>query len=272
MATANEASTQNKNQTSEETVMENVNTGVTVPAVECVEAEVVAEETTAVEELAVIKTDTHLLPIEKLNLNLEAYELNGEAKRMRAELIEDIKNAERHTILALFYYIKVGKRLISIKKTFHGQKGEYTKFLASIGIHERKAQRYSNIAADKRFATMSEEDMNQLHRFTQNQLEQLTKLKDEEFKKAIGDTNFQLPKKGGSNGGGKPTNCIIDDALYQTFMAKDKAYVINEYNTLLLKYNELEKKLSESVVIEADVIGTIDTAANMYTVDAKEVA
>ncbi|MBV5278093.1 MAG: hypothetical protein J0647_03470, partial [Campylobacteraceae bacterium] len=251
---------------------ENVETVVTVPVMECVEAEVVVEETTAVEELAVIKTDTHLLPIEKLNLNLEAYKLNGEAKRMREELIEDIKNAERHTILALFYYIKVGKRLISIKKTFIGQKGEYTKFLASIGMHERKAQRYSNIAADERFAAMSEEDMNQLHRFTQNELEQLSKFEDKKFKEAIGDTNFKFDKKGGSNDAKKPSECIIDDALYATFMAKDKAYVINEYNDLLSKYDKLEKQLKAAVVIEADVISTIDPTANMYTLDAKEVA
>lgn len=266
MTNSSAAAAQNKNQTSGDITVENVET------VECVEADMAVEETIAIEESLVIKTDIPLLPIEQLNRNIAVYELTDKEQQMREQLIDDIKNAEHHTILALFYYLKVGKRLITIKASLSGIKGRYTKFLESIGMHERKAQRYMKIAKDERFSNMDEEEIKRLHHLTQNQLEALTKFKDDAFYAAIRDTNFELPKKGSSNGSGKDVDYVIDDTLYQTFMDKDKKYVINEYNALLKKFIQLQQQLSESVVIEADVIANIDSTANVYTTDVMEVA
>ncbi len=186
-----------------------------------------------------------LLPIEKLTQNIEKFKLSENETKMRNDILDDLERAEFYTIASLYHYIKIGKKLIIIKEKLKGRKNRYTQFIASIGMNERTAQRYSKIASDNRFVSMTENEVKRLYHINQSKMIQMTKFSDDDFKKAIEDEDYVFPTKKISSPS-MGTDIVIDKELYKTFLEKPKAFIINEYNHLLIEFN----KLNNTVEVE----------------------
>lgn len=185
-------------------------------------------------------TTSYLLPIEKNSQNLDKFELSTKEKDMREEVVADLEKAQLYTVTSLYYFIKVGYRLIKIKENLKSKKGRFKKFIDSIGMNERTAQRYMKIAGDKRFKAMTENELKQLYHLTQGKMLLMTTFTDEEFNKAIHDEDYIFPSKT-QKSSTMPSGFVIEQDMYDKLMKADKAFVINEYNSLLKKYLELEK-------------------------------
>lgn len=183
-----------------------------------------------------------LLPIEKVSYDMS--NLNEKEKEIRNTLLEDLGKAQYFTIVSLYYYVKVGKKLIDIKTKREKYEGSLQRIIQSVGLNERTAYRYMKIAKDDRFSMMDEKQFKSLHHLTQNKMILMTKFDDTEFYKAINDedyvfnTNTKKPKV-------KPKSYSITDELYQQLITSDKDYIVRMYDSLykekLSLLDELEK-------------------------------
>jgi len=182
-----------------------------------------------------------LLPIERIDDEIDLEQLNYNEKELRKILLDDLKKAQFYTVLSLYYYIKVGLNLLNIQKQRENHKGSLQRIIQSVGLNERTAYRYVAIAKDGRFAKMTEEQFKSLHHLTQSKMIMMTKFKDEAFYSAINDEDFVFPTKKKMIEIG--TDIKFDKGVFETFKTKSKEYVINEYNNLYIKYIELENKL-----------------------------
>ena len=182
--------------------------------------------------------DSELLPINKCNEKVDESDLNEKEILLRNDIICNIEKAQYHTVSATYYYIKVGAKLILIKNRLSNKR--YLSFINSIGFSERTAQRYCKIAKDKRFAQLTENEIKKVHHLTQNKMVMMTKFSNDDFDKALNDSDYQF--KINKKTQQKPKDYVIDNEKYNTFTISDKAYIINEYNSLLQKFQQLEKE------------------------------
>jgi hypothetical protein len=133
--------------------------------------------------------------IEVLSDNISSFGLTDDEIKFRDELIDDLKLAETLITQSLYIYIRIGLKLVSIKNKLISKKGRYTKFLASIGFNERKAQRYMELATHNRYIQMSEDEIKSLHHIPQTRLIEMVKYDDETFYTAVNDSKYKFPKK-----------------------------------------------------------------------------
>ncbi len=196
-------------------------------------------------------TVTSLLPIEKLNIDLVEFGLTTNEEELRSGIIDDLQKAQFFAVASLYHYIRVGAKLAKVKYQLNGKKGRYTNFIKSVGINERTAHRYVTIASDKRFLEMTENEFKKLYHITQSKMIKMTKFKEDKFYEAINDEDFEFEttKKEFK----KPSDCIIDDDMFNIFMKRDKAYIINEYNSLLSSF-----KNSENVIEVSDTTKEVE--------------
>jgi len=185
-------------------------------------------------------TNDNRLPIDIHNENIKTFKLEESEIKKRETLIEDLRNAQKFTVNALYHYIQFGNKLNGIKDTL--VKGRFILFLKSIGINERTAQRYMKIAKDKRFLDMNENELTKTFHLTQTKMIKMVEFDDKEFNEALSDEKYEFESKKNTEKS-IPKDFIIDKKLYQIFLEKSKDYVINEYNTLYEKYSNLEKEL-----------------------------
>jgi len=185
----------------------------------------------------------NLLPIEKVNKSNDLSDLTKEEKVLRETLLVDLENAQFYTVVTLYHYVKVGKKLLDIKKQRANQKGSLKRIIQSIGMNDRTAFRYMKIAKDERFLNMDKEQFKSLHHLTQSKMMLMTEFKDKNFYEAINDEDYIFPKKKKKIEMGDDIE--FDKALYETFKEKPKDYIINEYNTLYIQLIELENKIKE---------------------------
>ena len=186
-----------------------------------------------------------LLPIQKENDSMDLESLNSNEVKLRETLLGDLEKAQFYTVASLYYYIKVGKKLLNIKEQRKNQKGSLQRIIQSIGLNERTAYRYMKIAGDRRFAKMTEDHFKSLHHLTQGKMTMMIAFDDTKFYKAITDENFKFQKKEKKITMGSDIKFGKD--LFETFAENSKAYVINEYNTLYMKFVELKSKINMEV-------------------------
>jgi len=200
----------------------------------------------------VIVDDTkvdELLPIDKINQSKDLSVLNSEEKKLRNTLLDDLEKAQYYTVVALYHYVKVGKQLLHIQKLRSNKPKSLKRIIESVGLNERTAFRYMKIAKDERFVKMTESQFKSLHHLTQSKMITMTKFEDEEFYEAINDEDFLFPTK--KKEIKMDSDLVIEKNLYETFLDKPKAYVINEYNSLLIKYNRLEESIQSENISNA---------------------
>jgi len=201
-------------------------------------------DTTQVVVIDESKVDS-LLPIQRENESMDLKSLNSNEVKLRETLLDDLEKAQFYTVVSLYYYIKVGKKLLNIKEQRKNQKGSLQRIIQSIGLNERTAYRYMKIAGDRRFAKMTEDHFKSLHHLTQGKMTMMIAFDDTKFYKAITDENFKFQKKEKKITMGSDIKFGKD--LFETFAENSKAYVINEYNTLYMKFVELKSKINMEV-------------------------
>ncbi len=199
-------------------------------------------DTTTVVVIDESKIDS-LLPIQREDESMDLASLNSSEVKLRETLLDDLEKAQFYTVASLYYYIKVGKKLLNIKETRKNQKGSLQRIIQSVGLNERTAYRYIKIASDSRFAKMTEEHFKSLHHLTQGKMTMMVGFKDDKFYEAINDEEFPFPKKEKKITMGDDIEFGKD--LFETFTVNSKAFVINEYNTLYIQFIELENKMKE---------------------------
>ena len=194
--------------------------------------------------------------IEVLSDNIATFGLTDDEIKFRDELIDDLKLAETLITQSLYIYIRIGLKLVSIKSKLISKKGRYTKFLASIGFNERKAQRYMELATHNRYIQMSEDEIKSLHHIPQTRLIEMIKYDDETFYTAVNDSKYKFPKK-------------------QTADEKEAA-LQKEYDTLKfnnVSFNDFKEYLKDTKLNLVKIIDTtISQTKNMVdmpTVDGK---
>lgn len=185
--------------------------------------------------------------IEVLSDNIATFGLTDDEIKFRDELIDDLKLAETLTMQSLYIYIRIGLKLVSIKSKLISKKGRYTKFLASIGFNERKAQRYMELATHNRYIQMSEDEIKSLHHIPQTRLIEMIKYDDETFYTAVNDSKYKFPKK-------------------QTADEKEAA-LKKEYDTLKfnnVSFNDFKEYLKDT---KLNLVKIIDTTISQNKVD-----
>lgn len=187
-------------------------------------------------------TNDYRLPIDIYNENIKNYELEDNEIKKRDTLIEDLRNAQKFTVNALYHFIQFGNKLNGIKDTL--DKGRFIPFLKSIGINERTAQRYMKIAKEKRFLNMSEKELTKTFHLTQTKMIKMIKFDDKTFNEALTNENFDFNPNEKDNNPKTPKGMTISNEKYETFKKESKDYVINEYDELYKKYLKLEKELN----------------------------
>lgn len=189
------------------------------------------------------------LPIEKFSKTYDFNLLQPTEKQLRETLLDDLGRAQFFTMVSLYYYVKVGKTLLSIKNKRKSK--SYKKIIQSVDLNERTAFRYMALAKDDRFSKMSEDQFKSLHHLTQSKMLMMTEFNNDEFEKALNDEDYEFKKKP-QNIGKKPSEYSISDDKYKEFVKYDKKYLIKEYDkvyTLLLDYmdeDELEEKITNN--------------------------
>lgn len=199
------------------------------------------EVNTKVEVLVDDSKIDNLLPIEKINQSKDLSTLNNAEKELRDILLEDLEKAQFATVVALYHYVKVGKQLLNIKQKRLNKPKSLIRIIESVGLNERTAFRYMKIAKDERFGKMTESQFKSLHHLTQSKMITMTKFKDEKFYEAINDEDFTFHKKKKVIEMG--SDIKFDKDLYETFKSESKDYIINEYNSLYIKYMELKNTI-----------------------------
>ena len=199
-------------------------------------------DTTQVVVIDESKVDS-LLPIQREDDSMDLKSLNSNEVKLRETLLDDLEKAQFYTVVSLYYYIKVGKKLLNIKEQRKNQKGSLQRIIQSVGLNERTAYRYIKIAGDRRFAKMTEEHFKSLHHLTQGKMTMMIDFKDDKFYEAINNEEYEFPKKEKKITMG--SDIVFGKNLFETFAENSKAYVINEYNTLYIQFIELENKMTE---------------------------
>lgn len=183
----------------------------------------------------------NLLPIEKMNQS-DLSKLDKDEKELRATLLEDLEKAQFYTAVSIYYFVKVGKHLLTIKKLKENNKNSFKKIIESVGLRERTAFRYISLAQDSRFASMSEDNFKSLHHLNQTKMIMMTKYDDDTFNEAINNENFAFPKEKKEKEIKKPSEYSISDETYKELMQYEITYVIQKYDLLYKELIELKKQ------------------------------
>ena len=189
------------------------------------------------------------LPIDKFSKSYDFDLLQQKEKELRNNLLDDLGKAQFYTMVSLYYYVKVGMTLLSIKNQRKSK--SFKKIILSVDLNERTAFRYMALAKDDRFSNMTENQFKSLHHLTQSKMLMMTEFSNEEFEKALNDEDYEFPKKK-KKIENKPSEYSMTDDKYKEFVGYDKQYLIKEYDkiyTLLLDYlskDDIESKITNN--------------------------
>ena len=183
-----------------------------------------------------------ILPIEKVNQTFDFELLQKSEKDLRESLLDDLKKAQFYTMVSLYYYVKVGKTLISIQNK--RQNKSLKKIIQSVGLNERTAFRYMKLANDVRFSNMTENQFKCLHHLTQSKMLMMTKFDNSKFEKALNDEDYVFPSKP-TKPKIKPNDLMISKEKYDELLKYDKHILITYYDALYKELMEYKNKFYE---------------------------
>ena len=122
--------------------------------------------------------------------------LSTEEKGFIEQIVLELEQAQMHSFSSKYRYIRVGEILNKAKKAldFDDAK-QWTVFCKHLGLKERVEQRCRQIAKDKRFAKLTEQDAHKLHHLTQaNMIDMIKEKDDTKFYEMLNNKDYDFSK------------------------------------------------------------------------------
>ncbi len=146
-----------------------------------------------------ITNSTTTTPARKLFDKIEFKDTETKKRGYLEKIVLELEQAQVLEFSLQYRYIKVGVVLIEAKKELKLKDEKWKEFYSLLGLKNRVEERYRQIASNKWFAELTEEDAPKLHHLTQANMITMSKEKkdEEKFKKMLNssDYNFSAPEK-----------------------------------------------------------------------------
>ncbi len=143
-----------------------------------------------------ITNSTTTTPARKLFDKIEFKDMDTKKKGYLEQIVVELEKAQLLDFSLKYRYIKVGIILREAKKELSLKGDDWKEFYTPLGLQARAEERYRQIASNKWFTKLTEEDAPKLHHLTQADMITMSKVKDEdEFNSMLnGNHDFSTPK------------------------------------------------------------------------------